>query len=68
MSNDREIGEISVTVKNIERLLITQNGRIGKAEEDIKTIKWWQAAVAGGGSVIGFFFGVLISIWDKIQQ
>lgn len=68
MSLDREIGEIKVTVQNIERLLIVQNGRVKKAENAIESLRWWQAAVAGGGSAIGFVIGVFAAFWDKLTH
>jgi len=62
MSLDREVGEIKITVQNIEKLLLKQNGRVGKLEDRTDKLEKWRTYLTGAWVVIST---AAAAIWSK---
>ena len=61
MTVERELGEIHTKVNNILELVEKQDGRVERLEEQVSTMRRWQAFVIGlfttAGTGIGTLFG-----------
>lgn len=61
MSIERELGEIRATLESIEDLIKTQNGRVGKLEDQVGALRRWQALVIGLFTAAGTGIGSILS-------
>ena len=61
MTLEREVGEIHTKVDHLIDLVGKQNGRVVKLEDQVGTLRRWQALVIGAFAAAGTGLGAAIS-------
>lgn len=61
MTIEREVGEIHTKVDHLIELVRKQNGRVTKLEDQVGTLRRWQALVIGAFAAAGTGIGATIT-------